>query len=118
VFSAEGREATFKDRWGLDGNKSARKMAQAGFFRPIDENLVYLKVKDAVACAYCGVCIGDWEPEDIPLIEHVKWYPRCRFMRHFPRGCTIRYEFECLMRLESAEECSRSRKEYPWLFGA
>lgn len=51
---------------------SKEQLANAGFF--------YLLNSDRVQCAFCRVVICAWEPEDVPLIEHKKHFPRCPFL--------------------------------------
>lgn len=53
------------------------------FISPIDlsrAGFYYLRVKDIVRCAYCGIEIGHWEREDIPINEHYKFNPKCVFL--------------------------------------
>ncbi|CAD5206748.1 unnamed protein product [Bursaphelenchus okinawaensis] len=52
-----------------------RNLANAGFFlRPSAGNL------DRVCCFSCGVCLVNWEPQDVPIREHVEHNPNCAFM--------------------------------------
>jgi hypothetical protein len=41
---------------------------------------------DSVQCAFCLGIIGAWEPEDVPLSEHRRHFPRCPFALGFPVG--------------------------------
>ena len=43
-------------------------LARAGFF--------YFSDGDNVQCAYCLGIIGSWEPQDVPLSEHRRHFPR------------------------------------------
>jgi len=117
LFRAEGREVTFEGRWSLEGAKSAHKMATAGFFRPPQQFLANLTVKDAVVCSWCSICLGNWEPNDNPLIEHVKWSPKCQFMRRFPRGAADANEEYFIWLQHRQDFCERRRGDYPWIFG-
>ena len=112
MFTAEGREITFEGCWSLEGVKSARKMAEAGFYRPPQEHLAKLKEADTVICAYCEVFIGNWETADMPLLEHVKWYPRCRFIKQFPGGTNVNNELICVLREHGRVVCD-SHKDTP-----
>jgi hypothetical protein len=83
LFTAAGREDTYKSRWILNGLQSARNMSRAGLFRirlPVDN------VNDSVVCSYCDLHLNKWNSEDVPIIEHSKWNPNCPFIRQFPEG--------------------------------
>ncbi|KAF5301488.1 hypothetical protein FQR65_LT08791 [Abscondita terminalis] len=47
-------------------------LAKAGFF--------YLKKDDIVRCAFCGVEIGQWAPDDDAMQDHIRWSERCPFV--------------------------------------
>ncbi|RWS20685.1 baculoviral IAP repeat-containing protein 2-like protein, partial [Leptotrombidium deliense] len=53
-------------------------LAKAGFY--------YLKVGDEVRCAFCSGELDNWKQGDIPLIEHIRHYPRCKFILEFNVG--------------------------------
>uniref|UniRef100_T1IJ41 Uncharacterized protein n=1 Tax=Strigamia maritima TaxID=126957 RepID=T1IJ41_STRMM len=56
-------------------------MARAGF--------VYLGYSDAVRCVYCGNCLETWVRNDKPLLEHLRHFPDCEFMKAvFEKGKT------------------------------
>ncbi|XP_012525108.1 death-associated inhibitor of apoptosis 1 [Monomorium pharaonis] len=42
-----------------------------GLFSPSDQTM----------CFYCGGCLKDWEPKDDPVEEHIKWFPKCKFIQ-------------------------------------
>jgi len=37
-------------------------------------------VGDTVKCFTCGGGLKDWEPEDMPCVEHASWFPRCEYL--------------------------------------
>lgn len=48
-------------------------LAKAGFFS--------LNIGDCVKCAFCDVVLKQWEAGDMPLEEHRKHKPNCRFVQ-------------------------------------
>lgn len=59
----EIRLKTFSDRfWPISYYQNESIMAKAGFF--------YSGLGDLVKCAYCGVCLHQWQPDDDPISEH------------------------------------------------
>lgn len=54
---------------------SASEMAAAGFYRK--HNAPY---PDNADCRECGITLNDWHPEDVPLAEHFRRKPDCRFI--------------------------------------
>ena len=38
-------------------------------------------VNDFTRCFFCAGGLRDWEPNDIPWIEHARWYENCVFVR-------------------------------------
>lgn len=51
---------------------SAEEMAAAG---------LYSAYGDTVRCFHCHVMIAAWVPRDVPIEEHIKHSPECRFAR-------------------------------------
>lgn len=47
-------------------------LAKAGFY--------YLKQRDLTKCAYCQGVVGAWQKEDVPDIEHQRYFPHCNFV--------------------------------------
>lgn len=47
-------------------------MALAGFY--------YTGKEDITICFYCGGGLGTWEPDDMPMDEHVQWFTRCKYV--------------------------------------
>ncbi|XP_071154217.1 baculoviral IAP repeat-containing protein 7-like [Mytilus edulis] len=39
--------------------------------------LYYKGTKDTCQCYMCGGILSGWETEDIPQVEHTKWFPKC-----------------------------------------
>ena len=66
------RLATFKS-WPLQMQPDKYALARYGF--------VYTGAGDKVKCYKCGIGIMDWERTDNPWREHLKWSPRCDFLR-------------------------------------
>jgi baculoviral IAP repeat-containing protein 7/8 len=49
---------------------------------------------DKVCCYFCNVHLCRWEPDDKPVIEHVKWSPECKFLyikygKYFIDSCRL-----------------------------
>ena len=69
----EKRLATFFERfWPVSLNQDNFKMTKAGFF--------YSGFGDIVICAFCGLTLHKWQPNDDPIIEHRKFNPDCKFV--------------------------------------
>ncbi|XP_016970888.2 death-associated inhibitor of apoptosis 1 isoform X2 [Drosophila rhopaloa] len=67
----EARLKTFL-AWPLEW-LDKRQLAQTGMY--------YTNVDDKVKCYFCGVEIGRWERQDLPVPEHQKWSPNCPLLR-------------------------------------
>jgi hypothetical protein len=67
----ENRMRSFDD-WTLLLNQSKHSFAQAGFF--------YTGIRDRVECFYCGLKLAEWQPDDVPFIEHARYMLSCEFM--------------------------------------
>ena len=65
------RLTTFKD-WPGWGSVWPTVLAKAGFF--------YKKTADQVACFCCGGRLKTWEVGDSPMVEHKRFFPKCRFV--------------------------------------
>ncbi|KAH3739554.1 hypothetical protein DPMN_046208 [Dreissena polymorpha] len=59
--------------WPAQMKQTPRDLAAAG--------LLYMGQADRCKCYWCGGELHGWEPNDIPLIEHEKWFPQCGFVR-------------------------------------
>ncbi|XP_076444797.1 baculoviral IAP repeat-containing protein 7-B-like [Babylonia areolata] len=66
------RLATFGS-WPAQMKQKPDKLAQAGLY--------YLGDGDKVKCFYCDGLLYNWEPEDDPFVEHVRWFPDCQYMK-------------------------------------
>ena len=70
------RLSTFFERfWPVSLNQDNFKMAEAGFF--------YSGFGDIVICAFCGLSLNKWLPNDDPISEHRKFNQDCKFVRLF-----------------------------------
>ena len=70
------RLSTFFERfWPVSLNQDNFKMAEAGFF--------YSGFGDIVICAFCGLTLNKWLPNDDPITEHRKFNQDCKFLRLF-----------------------------------
>ncbi|XP_029177503.1 E3 ubiquitin-protein ligase XIAP-like [Nylanderia fulva] len=65
------RLGTFLDCPGRWTHK-IEDLAKAGWLSGDDGNETY--------CFYCGGGLKHWEPEDDPIMEHIKHYPHCNFI--------------------------------------
>ncbi|XP_033739857.1 uncharacterized protein LOC117327123 [Pecten maximus] len=66
----EQRMRTFHG-WRMTGEWTAEKVAQAGYF--------YTGYGDQAECYHCSFCVHEWD--EAPIVMHVRWAPRCRFLR-------------------------------------
>jgi len=65
------RLESFKD-WP-QSSQSPADLAKAGFY--------YFGVKDMVKCFFCNGGLKDWTAGDDPYQDHVRWFPKCQFIR-------------------------------------
>lgn len=70
--SVASRLRTFQ-QWPHTAPVSAQDLVDAGFF--------YIGPGDEVQCFCCGGVLKDWRPGDYPLIEHVHFFPSCKYIR-------------------------------------
>ncbi|NWT71333.1 BIR7B protein, partial [Prunella himalayana] len=70
--SAARRLSTFQ-QWPRTAPVSARDLVEAGFF--------YVGPGDEVQCFCCGGVLKDWRPGDCPVIEHLNYFPSCKYVR-------------------------------------
>lgn len=75
--SAARRMRTFQ-QWPSTAPVSARRLVEAGFF--------YVGPRDEVQCFCCGGVLKDWRPGDSPIIEHLNFFPSCKFLRGMDFG--------------------------------
>ncbi|NXK62497.1 BIR7B protein, partial [Sylvietta virens] len=70
--STARRLRTFQ-QWPRTAPVSARDLVEAGFF--------YVGPGDEVQCFCCGGVLKDWRPGDCPIIEHLNFFPSCKYLR-------------------------------------
>uniref|UniRef100_A0A8C5J9A3 RING-type E3 ubiquitin transferase n=1 Tax=Junco hyemalis TaxID=40217 RepID=A0A8C5J9A3_JUNHY len=70
--SVANRLRTFQ-QWPRTAPVSAQDLVDAGFF--------YVGPGDEVQCFCCGGVLKDWRPGDCPLIEHMHFFPSCKYIR-------------------------------------
>ncbi|NWU40574.1 BIR7B protein, partial [Hylia prasina] len=70
--SVARRMRTFQ-LWPCTAPVSAQDLAEAGFF--------YVGPRDEVQCFCCGGVLKDWRPGDCPMIEHLNFFPSCKYLR-------------------------------------
>ena len=71
--SEETRISPFTDNWPhrVD-NLNPEQMAKAGFlYRGSDDGVIYY---------FCGLCLYQWSDQDIPEIEHAKYWSSCAYL--------------------------------------
>ncbi|KAM7298662.1 baculoviral IAP repeat-containing protein 7-B [Ixodes scapularis] len=47
----------------------------------VDAGLFYEGEDDMAICYYCGGALRSWQKDDIPFVEHARWYPECTFVK-------------------------------------
>lgn len=72
LYLVEDRLKTF-DHWPVSFLRK-EDVAEAGFY--------YTNCGDSVKCPYCKIEVGHWAVDDVPLREHEKFSPNCRFLLH------------------------------------
>ena len=53
------------------------------FIKPLDlaaAGFYFLKQQDMCMCAFCAICIEDWDEGDDPMSEHSRLSPDCPFV--------------------------------------
>lgn len=69
--SYNGRLETFKN-WPKGLNPKKEDLADAGFY--------YTNIGDQTICWYCKGGVKDWEPNDNPWEQHIRWFPNCGYV--------------------------------------
>ncbi|NXP11045.1 BIR7B protein, partial [Thinocorus orbignyianus] len=59
-------------QWPSTSPVSARDLVRAGFF--------FVGPGDEVQCFCCGGVLKDWGPGDWPALQHLKFFPSCKFI--------------------------------------
>ena len=62
----------FDLQWLISLNQDPITLAKAGFF--------YSGIGDRVHCAYCGLSLNRWMPDNIPIVEHNKFNKNCSYV--------------------------------------
>ena len=101
-ITVESRVKSF-NRWPERVVQKPEEMAEAGFFYCgkfiinylcilqflcplilycifINFFYTFLGLSDHVRCFHCGNGLRNWENDDNPWIEHIRWYPDCNFV--------------------------------------
>ena len=68
------RCGTFKD-WPLHHFIKPFHLAKAGFY--------YTGLSDTVQCYECDIRLKNFDLDDIPMLEHCRWSPKCPLVRKF-----------------------------------
>lgn len=63
---------SFKD-WPATLSQQPADLAKAGFY--------YFGIKDMVKCFFCNGGLKNWDHNDDPYQDHVRWFPGCQFIR-------------------------------------
>ncbi|MDP0589944.1 MAG: baculoviral IAP repeat-containing protein [Candidatus Endonucleobacter bathymodioli] len=70
-ISNEARRSSYTN-WPTSLPQKPKDMAAAGFF--------YVNRSDCVQCFHCGLGLRNWETDDIPFVEHARWFPECAYL--------------------------------------
>lgn len=69
----ERRQTFASNNWPYENNKiSTDELSKSGFY--------YTGTMDKTICAFCGLCLADWQPGDIPSVKHSKLQPACPYL--------------------------------------
>jgi len=68
----EARLRTFRE-WPPALRQQPKELGDAGFY--------YIGLSDQVKCFYCDGGLRNWQAEDVPWVEHARWFSRCVFVR-------------------------------------
>uniref|UniRef100_A0A8C3QUG8 RING-type E3 ubiquitin transferase n=1 Tax=Cyanoderma ruficeps TaxID=181631 RepID=A0A8C3QUG8_9PASS len=107
--SVARRMRTFQ-QWPRTAPVSARDLVEAGFF--------YVGPRDEVQCFCCGGVLKDWRPGDCPIIEHLSFFPSCKYL-HVSEDTALPNEPEYPemvteeMRLSTFENWPRNSNMHP-----
>ena len=58
--------------WPPQKTQTPDDLAEAGLF--------YLGQGDKTKCFWCSGMLSEWEPNDIPIVEHAKFFPQCQWL--------------------------------------
>jgi hypothetical protein len=68
----QARLDTFRD-WPATLSQQPADLAKAGFY--------YFGIKDMVKCFFCNGGLKNWDHNDDPYEDHVRWFPKCQYIR-------------------------------------
>ena len=68
----QARIDSFKE-WPATLSQQPADLAKAGFY--------YFGIKDMVKCFFCNGGLKNWDHNDDPFQDHVRWFPKCQFIR-------------------------------------
>ncbi|KAM9178305.1 baculoviral IAP repeat-containing protein 7 [Mergus octosetaceus] len=68
----EARRLRTFSQWPDSSPVPARDLAKAGFY--------FVGPGDHVQCFCCGGILKDWKAGDCPMVEHLKFFPFCKFV--------------------------------------
>ena len=71
--NVHGRLASYSNKWKYHRIQSPRTLSEAGFF--------FSGPEDIVRCFVCGITLGNWEDNDVPLNEHLRWGEHCCYIK-------------------------------------
>lgn len=70
--SYQARLDSFKE-WPASMSQQPDDLAKAGFY--------YFGIKDMVKCFFCNGGLKNWDHNDDPFQDHVRWFPSCQYIR-------------------------------------
>ncbi|XP_009669166.2 baculoviral IAP repeat-containing protein 7 isoform X3 [Struthio camelus] len=117
IMRNEARRLRTFWQWPDSSPVSAHDLAKAGFF--------FVGPGDEVQCFCCGGILKDWAPGDCPVVEHLKFFPSCKFIcgedigsqQVFPLeeifDCVDGQLLSLLQRIDSEEIALPNQPEYP-----
>ena len=74
LSSVVDRYSTFES-WPISHYIKPYDLAKAGF--------VYTGYSDKVECVKCKIVLNKFEIDDIPMLEHTRWSPKCPLVRSY-----------------------------------
>ncbi|XP_071135437.1 baculoviral IAP repeat-containing protein 3-like isoform X3 [Mytilus edulis] len=72
--------------WKFENVQSSKGLADAGFFNTGEH--------DETICFSCGLWLTDWEHDEKPWIVHVRYFPKCPYIKEQKTLCFIRNVLE------------------------
>jgi hypothetical protein len=63
----------------------------------VNAGFIFTGILDKVKCFHCGVCLVDWKPDDVPLVEHKKHSDYCAYIAHLENIASLKkmgYSYE------------------------